>query len=230
MRNRIRGLLLTALAAAAVTGCRGVQTSRPYQAPPPADVKVTHIDYVDADGFDALLESALVNQDPAIVIATGRDKPDWGPRLNAWIAAWNRGGKVDGRTTRLQAPTLPGVNVDADTLRELRQLIDDLMDRVEESAKAGSAWWTEERTRARRVALLKPYNLRFHMDEDGLIEIALFNGRYAAYHADFVRALQGGLDDGDGTWVRGYKCSCSKHCDRQHDGRTQGKLMSGTTE
>ena len=59
---------------------------------------------MDADGFDSLLESALVNQDPAIIIQTHATKPDWGDRLNAWIAAWNMGGKVTGGTVRMQAP------------------------------------------------------------------------------------------------------------------------------
>jgi hypothetical protein len=220
MRNRFRGLLLASLAAA---GCWTTQTTRTAQEPPPPDVKVTHIAYVDADGFDALLESALVNQDPAIVIDTGHDKPDWGARLNAWIAAWNLGGAVQGRTTRLQAPA-PPVTVNADSLREFRLLIDDLMGRVEESAKAGSAWWAEERTRTRRVALLKPYNLRFHEAEDGDIEIVLFNGRYASYHPDFVRGLGADEAEGDGTWVRCLQCSRSKRAG------APGKLTSGAGE
>src|SRR5439155_1407439 len=80
---------------------------------------------------------------------------------DAWLAAWNRGGKVgpaaDGRKARGQAP----VTVNADTIREFRLLVDDLMGRVETLAKTSSAWYAEERTRSRRVALLKPYNLRF---------------------------------------------------------------------
>lgn len=220
MRNRFGGLLLAAFTA---TGCWTVPPARPSADPPP-DVKVTRIDYVDSAGFDALLESALVNQDPAIVIDTGHDKPDWDARLNAWIAAWNRGGAVPGRTVRSQAPGIPGVNVDADSLREFRLLIDDLMGRVEESAKAGSAWWAEERTRARRVALLKPYNLRFHVTEDGQIEIVLFNGRYAPYHAEFVRSLEGGEDEGGGAWVRGVECS---RCKRRAGAGAEGKFTSG---
>ena len=228
MCNRLRVLLLASLTAA-VAGCWTTAATRQYKEPPPPDIQVTHIDYVDSDGFDALLESALVNQDPAVVIDTGHDKPDWDARLNAWIAAWNLGGKVEGRTARPQAPALPGVKVDADSLREFRLLIDDLMGRAEESAKAGSAWWAEERTRARRVALLKPYNLRFHVAEDGQIEIVLFNGRYAPYHPDFVRSLEGGEDAGDGAWVRGLQCSqCRRHAGGR--GRTQGKLTSGTSE
>jgi hypothetical protein len=223
MRYRLGGLLLASLAA--VAGCGLTRQTRPFQEPPPPDIKVTRIDYVDTDGFDELLESALVNQDPAIVIDTGHDKPDWDARLNAWIAAWNRGGKVQGQTVRPQAPAIPGVSVDAESLREFRLLIDDLMSRVEESAKAGSAWWAEERTRNRRVALLKPYNLRFHVTDEGHIEIILFNGRYASHHPDFVRSLGSEEDEGDGTWVRGVECS---RCKRRAEGRgrSEGKLTS----
>jgi hypothetical protein len=175
--------------------------------PPPRDFTPTRIDYVDSDGFDALLESALVNQDPVIVIQTGHGKPDWGDRLNAWIAAWNRGGSPPpGATFRMQAPFLP--RVDAETLREFRLLIDDLMGRIEEGVKERSAWWAQEKIRNRRVELLRPYNLRFHMGEDGSIQIILFNGRYAQYHAEFTRGLAG---EEEGTpWQRDYKCSLCK--------------------
>src|SRR5206468_887030 len=100
-------------------------------------------------------------------VRTGRDRPDWGGRLNAWIAAWNAGGKGPGRTARGQAPLpgVPGVVLSGEGVRELRLLVDGLMTRVEELAKATSAWWSEERVRSRRVALLRPYNLRFHRGE-----------------------------------------------------------------
>jgi hypothetical protein len=175
--------------------------------PPPPDFTPTRIDYADSPAFDALLESALVNQDPVIAIATGCGKPEWGGRLNAWIAAWNRGGSpAPGATVRMQAPLLP--RVDAQTLREFRLLIDDLMDRIEERVKERSAWWAEEQIRNRRVELLRPYNLRFHMGEDGLIRIILFNGRYAPYHPEFTRALAG--EEERTPWQRDYKCSWCK--------------------
>ena len=50
-------------------GCHQPE-QRPLPAPPPADIHPTDIDYVDTDAFDALFESALVNQDPAIIIQT----------------------------------------------------------------------------------------------------------------------------------------------------------------
>jgi hypothetical protein len=225
---RFRALLLASLGlTVSVAGCWTRQT-RPQLDPPPAGVPTTRIDYVDADGFDALLESALVNQDPAITIRTDREKPDWEPRLNAWIAAWNRGGPVDGRKARGQAPILPKSPVDADSIREFRTLIDDLMNRVDDSAKAGSAWWAEERTRNRRVALLKPYNLRFHIGEDEKIQIILFNGRYAPSHPDFVRALTDADGEDKGAWVRSYQCSrCRLSRLKAEDRpRTEGKLTS----
>jgi hypothetical protein len=208
-RLRSVGVARAALAPAAalLLGCSLTGPPRPAEDPPP-NIRATRIDYIDADGFDALLESALVNQEPVIEIYTAREKPDWEGRLNAWIAAWSRGGSA-GRTVRMQAP-LPKVGVDADSIREFRLLIDDLMGRAEESAKAGAAWWAEERTRNRRVALLRPYSLRFHAADDGTIHLIFFNGRYAVYHSEFVRTLAGDDAEGAGEWVRGYFCSRCK--------------------
>ena len=165
--------------------------------------------------------SALVNQDPVVVIETRFEKPEWGARLNAWIAAWNRGGRVEaGKKVRLQAPVLPRIVVDGDSIREFRLLIESLMNRVEDSVKERSAWWAEEKIRERRVNLLKPYNLRFHMSEDGTIQIILFNGRYASYHREFVMSISGG----DEEWERRYSCSMCKLTAKA--GHTEGKLTS----
>jgi hypothetical protein len=151
----------------------------------------TRIDYVDADAFDVLLENALKNEDAAIVIPTGHAKPDWGDRLNAWIGAWNMAGRTaTGEKFRMQAPFVPKVVVDGDSIREFRLLIDDLMNRIDERTRAGLTWLSDERMRNRRVKLLKPYNLRFHMADDGTIQIVLFNGRYADSYQEFVRALE----------------------------------------
>jgi hypothetical protein len=208
----VRGVALALLAAAAL-GCAPSRNTRPYQEPPPPDLRPTRIDYADSPAFDALLESALVNQDPVILIQTAYQKPDWEGRLNAWIAAWNRGGPVapgSGRKVRGQVPGLPQVVVDGDSIREFRLLIEGLMDRIEERAKVRSAWWAEEQIRNRRVELLRPYNLRFHRGEDGNIQIILFNGRYAEYHREFVRSLVGAGGDGE-EWQRSYGCSECKH-------------------
>jgi hypothetical protein len=206
MRRKVPQALLLLFALLAGS-CSAPPRMRAPAARPSADFVPTRIDYVDSDAFDALLESALVNQDPAIIIQTPNRKPDWGGRLNAWIAAWNRGGGAEGRTVRSQAPFLPHVN--GETLREFRLLVDDLMGRVETGLREGSAWWAQEKVRNRRVELLKPYNLRFHMAEDGFIQIILFHGRYAAYHSEFTRALGGGEEEGE--WRRGYTCSLCKH-------------------
>jgi hypothetical protein len=193
----------------AVLGCRNPDT-RPYRDPPPPEMKTTVLDYVDSDGFDALFESALVNQDPVITIRTGCEKPDWTGRLNAWIAAWNRGGTVDEKvTTRGQSPlpTLP--KMDVESIRELRLLVNGLMDRVEELAKSGASWWQEERVRTRRVALLRPYNLRFHLDADGKIQLIFFNGRYSGHYTQFVQSLTQSNDAV--AWTRVIECSACKH-------------------
>jgi hypothetical protein len=209
------GLVALALLAVIAAGCASSRSTRPYQEPPPPGLRPTRIDYVDSDGFDQLLESALVNQDPVIVIQTNTTRPDWGSRLNAWIAAWNRGGKVDaagGPKVRGQAPGIPQVTVDGDSIREFRLLIESLMNRIDDHVQVGVSWWEEVRVRNRRVALLRPYNLRFHLGEDGNIQIILFNGRYAQYHRDFVRSITSpDLEDGD-EWQRTYRCSeCKEH-------------------
>jgi hypothetical protein len=195
-------LLLVPLAGS----CSLWRTTRPQLDPPPPEVRPTRIEYTDTEAFDALLESALVNQDPAILIQTRYTTPEWGDRLNAWIAAWNLGGRVassEAGKVRMQSPFVPKIVVDGDSIREFRLLIEGLMDRLDERTRKGLSWLAEERVRDRRVKLLKPYNLRFHMDEDGQIEIILFNGRYADYHRDFVRSLGGEGEE----WERTYVCS-----------------------
>jgi hypothetical protein len=221
MNRRLCVGLLVALVLSA--GCKTPARTRPYREPPPPDLKPTTIDYADTDGFDALFESALTNQDPAIVVRTDHQKPDWGPRLSAWIAAWNRGGKVEAPpgTVRMQAPFLPAVAGEADSIREFRLLIDDLMTRVEEVAAKGSAWWAEERTRAHRVGLLRPYNLRFHMDEEQRIQLIFFNGNYAPYYPQFMRSVTASDGEEPGPWARTLQCSHCRHS-RQTDRLTSG--------
>ena len=210
MRRRVLGGLVTvALLAGAGGGlsCRTPPAGRPFREPPPPGLTPTTLDYTDTDGFDQLFENALVNQDPAILILTGRERPDWGSRLNAWIAAWNMGGKVGPppRAVRAQAP-LPSVTVDGESLREFRLLVDSLLDRVEDIAGRQSAWWAEEKMRSRRVALLRPYNLRFHKDEDNRIQLIFFNGDYKASYAGFMKTMRTGAA-GDMEWSRSVECS-----------------------
>lgn len=199
-----RALLLALCVSAA--SCRWARNTRPYSEPPPPGVKSTVLDYVDADGFDTLFEASLTNQDPVIVIRTNTEKPDWGDRLNAWIAAWNRGGKVapqPGSTARGQAPLV----VNGETIREFRLLVDDLMNRVEANARERSAWWAEEKVLRRRVALLQPYSLRFHLDEDRHIQLIFFNGRYAPFYRDHLQTVAGPDADEPDVWTRGMQCS-----------------------
>lgn len=194
--------------------CRHSRNVRSYHAPPPSDIKPTVLDYVETDAFDELFESVLTNQDPVILIQTETTRPDWGPRLNAWIAAWNRGGRVvdeQRRRFRMQAPlaALGATAVNGDTIREFRLLIDDLMTRTEDLARRGSSWWSEERIQRRRIELLKPYSLRFHLDENQKIQLLFFNGRYARYYQEVMNAMaMSAAEDTEG-WSRAVTCS---HC------------------
>jgi hypothetical protein len=212
--------LLVCLALAGMVSCRSMQRSFKEDLPDNPDLTPTLIDYVDTDGFDALFEVALVSQDPVIVIRTGHSQPDWDARLNAWIAAWNRGDNSSRRSkVRGQSP-LTGVPLDKDSIREFRLLVTGLLDRVEELAQSGSSWWVEERARSRRVALLRPYSLRFHMDEDGLIQLVFFHGNYANSYPQFVQQLMRSGDRCQEQWARGLECSCCR------SRITPGKLTS----
>ncbi|HEY7326262.1 MAG TPA: hypothetical protein VH592_01385 [Gemmataceae bacterium] len=203
--------------------CRNTRNVRTYKAPPPPDIKPTALNYVDTDGFDELFETALTNQDPVVLIQTDSSRPDWGPRLNAWIAAWNQGGKVvdePRRRVRMQSPlaALTGPTVNGETVREFRLLIGDLLTRADDLARRGSSWWTEERLQRRRVDLLKPYSLRFHMDENQKIQLLFFNGKYARYYQEVMDAMAMNAEEDTEGWSRGVTCS---HC----KGKTQGMLL-----
>jgi hypothetical protein len=60
------------------------------------------------------------------------------------------------------------------------------------------------------VALLKPYSLRFHMDEDGQILLVFFHGQYASYYPRFMELLMKSSEPQDMTWTRAYECSMCK--------------------
>jgi hypothetical protein len=196
---------------ALLSGCKE-QALRPLREPPPSGVRATDIDYVDGDGFDTLFESALVNRDPVIVIHTSYQKPEWGARLNAWIAAWNQGTVAPGRTVRSQ---IPAVTIDGNSIREFRLLVDDLMNRVEGLARTGSTWWAQERVRSRRVTLLKPYNLRFHMDEEQQIRLIFFNGEYASYYREYMRSVT--RSEWQQEWSRDFECTECKRAKETAD-------------
>ena len=227
-RSRVvTGLLPVLLALALGAGCKG-PASRPAVEPPPPEFQANEIAYVDSEAFDAIFETALVNQDPVIIVGTGFSKPDWGPRLNAWIAAWNMGGNLSGRTSRGQSP-IPSLAIDGDSIREFRLLVNGLMDRVDGVAREGSAWWIEERTRSRRVAMLKPYNLRFHLNEEGIIQLVFFNGNYARYYPGYVQKLTRFADEAEPS-TRTVECSL---CRRWRDGlgkNATGRLTGSSAE
>jgi hypothetical protein len=188
---------------AGAIGCRSLDVSRSDKAVLP-DITPTAIEYVDSDAFDRLFEAALVNQDPVIAVNTGRETADWGARLNAWIAAWNRGGRSRSRTARGQAPK---VVIDGDSIREFRLLVEGLLGRIDELAETGSTWYRDSRERSRRVALLKPYNLRFHKAEDSTIQLIFFHEQYSAYYPRFVQKLMQSDTMPEGAWSRTVECS-----------------------
>jgi hypothetical protein len=175
------------------------QAFRPALEPRPSEMRNTEIDYVDTDGFDAIFETALVNRDTVVTVRTPNQRPDWTGRLNAWIAAWNMGKSPDSRRFRGQIPGLP--TIDGETLRELRLLVNSVVDRADDAAKISVNWFREERVRSRRVELLKPYNLRFHMHTDGNIHLIFFHGDFASQYQQFV-AMQAECDENSKVWSR----------------------------
>jgi hypothetical protein len=215
-----RRFALVALALFAPAGCRTLLQS-PDEPVAMPDITPTRLDYIDTDGFDAVLENALVNQDPVVVVRTGRTKPDWDCRLNAWIAAWNRGSSRP-ITVRGQV-ALAAAALDKDAVRQLRLLVNGLLDRAEEVAQAGSTWWIDHRERSRRIALLKPYSLRFHMDDESSIQLVFFHGNYAPYYPRFVQTLTESAGMESGEWTRAVDCS---HCSRRKAREVEGTLTS----
>lgn len=192
-------------------GCNTAKPPRAAPGPPrSADIKPARLDYVDSEAFDLLFETNLLNGQPVIVVQTDRDKPEWGSRLNAWIAAWNATRRADGLKFRGQIPAATTVVVDGDSIREFRLLIDGLMGRVDESARTGTQWWAEKQLRERRVALLKPYGLRFHLDANNRIQLIFFHGGYAAQYEDVVRALADPEGEEQMEWSPDYLCSRSR--------------------
>ncbi|MBN9120789.1 MAG: hypothetical protein J0I06_16840 [Planctomycetes bacterium] len=204
--------VLVCVGLAVAVGCRTTKPDRPPPGAPDAQARppVERVDYVDSDAFDAFLETALVNRQPVVVVQTGYDKPEWSARLNEWIAAWNTSRRAPGLRVRGQIPAVPSVVVDGDSIREFRLLIDGLMGRVEESARVGGHWWAERHTRERRVALLRPYSLRFHLGADGHIQLIFFHGDYAAQYKDVVRALADPAEEETSDWSPGYSCSLAR--------------------
>jgi hypothetical protein len=91
-------------------------------------------------------------------------------------------------------------------------LVDGLLDRVEDVAESGATWWAEERARKRRVNLLEPYSLRFHLDEEDLIQLVFFHGNYASYYPRFVELLTSDRSQTERDWSRCVECS---HCGKK---------------
>jgi hypothetical protein len=186
----------------------GCQLLRPAPEPLPREgmpeLTPRYVDYIDTEAFDNQFEAHLIAKEPAIVIRTENTKPDWQGRLNAWVAAWNRGG-TRVRTVRGQAGLSP-LKLDGDSIRELRGLVGDLLGRAEKAALAGGAWYANERERNKRIALLKPYSLRFHRDGDGPIQLIFFHGDYASYYPQFLRSLMKSPDMEE-AWARTVECS-----------------------
>jgi hypothetical protein len=218
----VRGTLATVLLMLMV-GCQS-STTRPEgpTAREMPDLTPVLIDYIDTEGFDAVLEAALVDQAPVIVIQTTHRVPDWEGRLNAWIAAWNRTARNRSKTMRGQLP-LTKLPLDADSLGELRKLAEGLLDRVDAAAERNATWWANERERSRRIGLMKSYNLRFHREGDSPIRLILFHGSYASYYPQFMRQLMREPQMPEETWSRTVECS---RCDRADQGEKVNLLVN----
>jgi hypothetical protein len=177
-------------AAVLVGGCKGGGESSPLRVfrqeervenpTPPPGFRWIEVPFSDDDAFDALLESYLVRNRPAIRITLDTTKPDWSGRLNTWLRAFCAGGKVRTRPGKGGAEQLLWLAAGARTPTEARQLLETVLDRIEHYATTAADWWSNEQKRKERIALIRPYTLDAVHDpqRDNKYTILLYNGHY----------------------------------------------------
>ena len=66
------------------------------------------------------------------------------------------------------------VELPPDTAQEMRKLIEGEMDRRERLARETVEWWRNERKKAKRVELLKPYLFNFEKDAKSKYQIVFY--------------------------------------------------------
>ena len=170
-------------------GCDDPTLPRPDKPAPAHEARkrATVVEYIDSEAFDGLLEAAINRQDSIIVVQTASTKPDWQGRLNAWIAAWNEGGRVQKNEGLLlsavqiakvsfaaNASTVSVIELPPDTAKETRKLIQGEIDRIERLARDGVGWWKDEKKKSKRIDLLKPYLFIFEKDAANNYQIIFF--------------------------------------------------------
>lgn len=213
------------LALIALLGCQTYLASKKAAVPELTDLSPVYVDYTDTDGFDAQFEASLVGRSPVVIVRTETTRPDWEGRLNAWIAAWNQGGRSRERKMRGQSP-IGKLPLDSDSIKELRLLIDGLLNRVEAVAQGSAAWYADRRERNRRIALLAPYSLRFHRDGDGPIHLVFFHGDHAAHYPKFLQWIMKSAEPMQEEWTRAVECS---HCKKAGKAGGVGRLVNRRT-
>ncbi|MEM8913759.1 MAG: hypothetical protein AAGC97_18515 [Planctomycetota bacterium] len=186
--NRRHCILVFALInSGALVGCSSVQSwvaspvsKRPLRRPPPKDFPPHQIRFSDSDGFDMMLETALMRKQPSIVIETDAKTPDEiDDRVQAWVSAWMDGGELD-------VPNSKGLGATQAILLGLEVAnsaeFNEFMDHAQQRAAKVAAWYNDRKTKEKRVALLKPYVLAFESrQQDGPIRIRLYNGLYEPF-------------------------------------------------
>lgn len=165
-------------------GCRAPE--RAWCPPPPADFRGRDIRFEDAPAFDALLGNYLTNGTPVIRILLDTPKPDWSPRLVAWMDAYAAGGKVRPAAGKGALSSLLWLASSASSPNEARQLLENLLDRIENKATAATDAWSRAAERKRRTALLQPYLLDAECDPDnhGNYVIVLYSGAWKSQRED----------------------------------------------
>ena len=190
------GWLCLILACLASIGCSsGWRLSgnekRPLRRPPPAHFPAHEIKFADSNGFDMMLESALLSKRPSIVIQTDAKSPDEiDERVQAWVSAWMDGGELDVPNSKgLGAGQAILLGLDIANSREF----DEFMSNAHRRAKVVADWYNDRKVKEKRVDLLRPYVLAFDNPKDGgPIQIRLYNGLY-----DQIAAVEGGEQRGD---------------------------------
>ena len=171
--------VLLPLLAFGFVGCQASEKLREYQPPPPPNFVCKELPFDDSDAFDAALKLHLSNGAPVVRVLLDSPRPDWPPRLVAWLDAYRAGGKVRPPSGKGVA-ALAWLGALSGSPTEARQLLESSLDRIAVAGAAVARQVARAQDQAERTALLAGYVLDADQDaaRGGLFTLVLYNGRY----------------------------------------------------